>query len=121
MQRIIFSFFFGIIFPTVCFLSIGTATDFMPRSVLTVLHINGESAPGILLSPFSIPIYLGILMNQTAFLPEFCKTAWFRISLIVLFDWTLYGMLFYIIWGKIKFRKNGNLVSEKPPDPPIFG
>jgi hypothetical protein len=61
-------------------MTIGIMTDYMSPSALTEVKIYGEPAPGILLAPFSIPIYLDILLKQKRIAPEIFDTFWFRFS-----------------------------------------
>lgn len=116
MKRLIFSIILGLVFLLVCFITIGIASEFMPETVWTLTKFRGESAPGILFIPFSIPIYFDILVRQERILPRIFDTVWFRISSLILFNWILYGVLGYWFIGRVqKLRMKKNYSNEPPP------
>lgn len=120
MFRLIFSIVFGLIFPFVCFITIGIASDFIPETVWTEIRFRGESAPGILLIPFSIPIYFDIFANQERILPQIFGTIWFRISSMILFNWALYGVLIYWLIGRVQKSRMKKTYSHEPPPPTSY-
>jgi len=121
MRRIILSAILGLIFPFVCFMTIGIATDYMPPSALTEIKFYGQPAPGFLLAPFSIPIYLDIYLKQKLIAPKIFDTFLFRFSSFIFFNWMLYGILIYLLLGRLKqFKKQKILFSDTPPPPPKF-
>lgn len=118
MVRIIISIILGIIFPFVCFMAIGITTDYMSPSSLTEIRIYDEPAPGILLAPFSVPIYLDIVFNKKRIAPEIFDTFWFRFLSLILFNRALYGIIIYLFLGRLeRFKKQKVLVSNTPPPP----
>ena len=46
MARILLSIIFGIVFPVVCFMTIGIATDYIQPSILTEIRMFGQPASG---------------------------------------------------------------------------
>lgn len=124
MRRIIFSIVFGLIFPLVCFFTIMTADSyFLPPSILTTSRIDGEVAPGILYAPFSIPIYVEIILKHNGIMimgRGENRFIYFTVFLII-FNWILYGVIFYALSVYLtKLKKPKTEYSEKPPEPPIF-
>jgi hypothetical protein len=120
MWRVILSIISGLIIPFVCFMAIGITTDYMQPSALTEIKIFDEPAPGILLAPFSIPIYCWIFLKTGRIAPQIFDTFWFRFSSLILFNWILYGIIFYFLLGYLKrFKKQKAIVSDAPP-PPVF-
>ncbi len=122
MRRIVLSIIFGLIFPLVCFMTIGITTEnYMSPSALTEIKIYDQAAPGFLLAPFSIPIYLDIYLKQKQIAPEIFDTFWFRFSSLILFNWMFYEILIYLLLGRLKrFKKRKILFSDTPPPPPKF-
>jgi hypothetical protein len=118
--RIILSIILGVIFPFVSFMTIGIMTDYMSPSALTEVKIYGEPAPGILLAPFSIPIYLDILLKQKRIAPEIFDTFWFRFSSLILFNGALYGSIIYLLLGRLARFKTRKFSGSDSPPPPTF-
>ncbi len=116
MKRITVSIILGLILPIVLFMGIGFTTDYMTPSFLTDIKIFGQNAPGILLAPFSLPIYLDIFLKEKRIAPFIFDTLLFRASSLILFNWAVYGFLMYWILGKFsRFRKQEKSYSETPP------
>lgn len=121
MTRLLAAVILGIVFPVIGFVTLGKAMDLMNPSALTEIRISGEPAPGLLVAPFSVPIYFSVWVRQAGILPNIFDTFVFRATSIVLFNWLLYGSLMYILLGRIKwFRKQNNENSSLPPRPPRF-
>lgn len=121
MKRIVISIILGLILPIVFFVGIGFSTDYMTPSYLTDIKIFGQNAPGILLAPFSLPIYLDIFLKEKRIAPFIFDTLLFRISSLILFNWIIYGFLMYWILGKFsRFRQQKQQYSETPPLPTEF-
>ncbi len=59
MQRIIYAIILGLVFPMVCLVILGIIGDYLPESLM-LAKLNNEPVPGILLFPFSIPVYMAI-------------------------------------------------------------
>ena len=120
MNRFIISIILGLILPFICFVGIGITTDYMTPSFLTEIKMLGESAPGLLLAPFSLPFYLDIFLQKNQILPNIFDTFLYRFSFFILFNWVLYGLIIYWVLGKLpRFKKNKIIFSEPPP-PPSF-
>ena len=120
MKRLALSTILGIVFPVISFIAIGSATDYMQPSVLTEIIIYDEPAPGLLLAPFSIPIYFDILARHYRIATAIFDTFWFRLLSLILFNWLLYGIIIYILLGCLKrFRKQPSQSWESPPPPNI--
>lgn len=102
-------------------MTIGVSADYMLPSHLTEIKIYGESAPGLLLAPFSIPIYLEITLKKKQILPEIFDTSLFRLSSLILFNWALYGIVIYFLlnWFK-QFKRSNDSTFSSPPSPPEF-
>lgn len=121
MKRLILATFLGFFGPFVYLITIGFISDQMSRSLLTDIKIGGESAPGILFAPVSVPIYLDIWLKKMRWLPLVFDTFLFRFSSFIFFNAILYGMLIYVILGRLaRWRKQKMLFSESPPPPPNF-
>jgi hypothetical protein len=123
MRRIIISIILGIIFPIVCFIAIGITTDFLlpRRSIFTEISIYGESAPGILFAPFSMPIYFVIYATKARIAPGIFDAKWFRLFAVILFDWVPYGLIIYWLLGRLeRFKKQKEFGTTAPPPPPTF-
>jgi hypothetical protein len=122
MKRFVLSIILGLILPFVCFLAIGIMTDYMSPSSLTEIKIYNQPAPGILLAPFSIPIYLDIILKEKQIAPSIFDTFLFRILSFILFNWGFYGIIIYLVLGKFsRFKRQKTIFSEIPPLPPKFG
>ena len=119
MKRLTLSIILGLVFPFVCFIAIGVSTDYMTPSFLTEVEISGQSAPGILLAPFSLPFYVAIILNKNKIVPHIFDTFLFRFLFFILFNWILYGFIIYLILGKLRKRKIRQS-SKTPPPPPKF-
>lgn len=121
MKRLVLSIILGIVFPVVGFILIGSTTDYMQPSALTEIKMFDEPAPGLLLAPFSLPIYFDIFVKQKHIAPEIFDTFWFRLLSMILFNWFLYGVVTYIVLGRLKgFKKQNAEICQSPPSPPIF-
>jgi hypothetical protein len=120
MKQIVLSLILGLILPIIFFMAIGITTDYMSPSSLTEIKIYDQPAPGILLSPFSLPIYLDIILKENRIAPFIFDTTLFRISSLVLFNWTLYGTIAYFVLGKLKMFRNTPENETVPPPPPNF-
>jgi hypothetical protein len=87
-------------------MAIGITTDYMSPSPLTEIKIYSQSAPGILLAPFSISIYLDIFLKQQSIMPYIFDTFLFRFLSFILYNWALYGLIIYFILGRLgRFKK----------------
>ena len=120
MKRITLSIILGLCLPFVCFMAIGISTDYMPPSPLTEVKLFNQSAPGILLAPFSIPIYLDIFLKEKSITPYIFDNFLFRFSLFILFNWVLYGFIIYLVSGRLSRFKKQPLNYSEPPRPPSF-
>jgi hypothetical protein len=121
MMHFLASVILGIVIPVIGFVTLEMATDLMNPSALTKIAIFDESAPGLLLAPFSLPIYFSIWVRYARILPDIFDTFVFRATSIVLFNWLLYGLIMYFLLGRLKwFRRQNNEASSLPPRPPRF-
>lgn len=121
MKRVILSTILGLILPFVCFMGIGITTDYMSPSILTEIKLFNQSAPGLLLAPFSIPFYFDIFLKEKRIAPYIFDTFLFRFSSFILFNWALYGFIIYLVLGKLnRFKDLKVIYSETPPLPPHF-
>ena len=117
MKRIVFAIILGFVFPTICLVILGFIGDYLPE-FLMLTKVNSEPAPGILLAPFTLPVYMDIFLKQNHIAPMIFDNFLFRFSSFILFNWVLYGFIFYFILGKLKrFKKSEILYSETPPPP----
>lgn len=117
MKRIVLSIILGFVFPIICLVILGFIGDYLPESLM-LTKLSGEPAPGILLAPFMIPIYVDIFLKQNQIAPIIFDNFLFRFSSFTLFNWVLYGFTIYFILGKLKrFTKLEILYSETPPPP----
>jgi len=120
MQRIFISILLGFFFPIAGLAALAFIGEYLPP-VLTSSNFYGRPAPGILLAPFLLPMYFGIYLNVNRILPEIFDTFWFRFLSLILFDWILYGTIFYFVLGRFKrFKKKTVEASPEPPAPPLF-
>lgn len=120
LLRIILSIIFGIIFPLVCLVILVFTADYLPAA-LTTMTFYGKPAPGILFAPFLFPAYLNFYLTHKRILPSIFDTPWFRIISFVLFNWSVYGAIFYFILGRFKrFKRKSVVSSQEPPPPPLF-
>jgi len=120
MRRIIFSIILGIVFPFICLIIFSWASNYLPDG-LVILRFYGVKAPGILAAPFAIPVYLEIFVKAHRLLPKVLNNFWFSIIFFILFDWILYGTIFYFVLGRFKrFKKKTVETSPEPPEPPQF-
>jgi len=101
MRRIILSIILGLILPFICFMAIGITTDYMSPSSLTEIRFCNQPAPGILLAPFSISIYLDVCLKEKRIAPYIFDTFLFRFTSLILFNWVLYGFIIYLVLGRI--------------------
>jgi hypothetical protein len=101
-------------------MAIGITTDYMPRSPLTEIKLFNQSAPGILLAPFSIPIYFNIFLKEKRIAPFIFETLLFRLSSLILFNWVLYGFIIYLVLGRLSRFKKQKFIYSEPPLPPEF-
>ena len=102
-------------------MAIGITTDYMSPSALTEISIKGQPAPGILLAPFSLPIYFDIFVKEEEIAPAIFDMFWFRFSSFILFNGVLYGIIIYLLLGRLaRFKKQKVWGSEVPPQPPTF-
>lgn len=121
MRRIIFSIILGFIFPLTCLVILGVIGDYLPESLM-LAELNNDAVPGILLFPFTIPVYLSVFLKQNNFAPYLFDNFLFRISSFILFNWFLYGIIFYFVLGRLsRFNKSEQFYSEVPPPPSFEG
>ena len=120
LWRIILSIVLGFGFPFVSLAILLYVELYLPRS-LTMSSFYGEPAPGILYAPFTLPVYLDIFLKQTGLLPEMFDNFRFRMISLIVFDWLLYGTVFYVVLGRFKKLKTKTAAaSDEPPPPPVF-
>lgn len=122
MRRVIISIILGLVFPFVCLMAIGAISDYLPKS-LTELKIGYETGPGIIWMPFMLPLnLLDILTTFRIIKRPFSNLFIYSFfAFFVLFDWILYGTIFYWLLGRFKkFQKQPAAFSENPPPPPEF-
>ena len=121
MRRIIFSIILGIVTPVSYLALMAFIEDFLPAGLM-ITTFYGQKAPGLLLAPFTLPIYFDIFVKAERFAPLIFDTPFFRLVTFILFDWALYGLISYFVLGRLKrFKKRTVTASETPPPPPNFG
>lgn len=117
MKRIIFAIILGLVFPIVCLIILGITDDYLPKSLM-LAKLNNEPVPGILLFPFTIPVYLAVFLKQNNIVPILFDDFLFRISSFILFNWFFYGIIIYIVLRRLKrFKKTKTFYAETPPPP----
>jgi hypothetical protein len=118
MRQGILAIILGIVFPAIWLILIGALSYLVFLPPLTDFRINGELVPGLLFMPVLIPVYFDILMRQYGILPSMFASIGFRVLSLILFNWIFYGIIFYLLLGKLnRFKKQ--TVTNSPP-PPVF-
>ena len=119
MRRSTLAIILGIVLPLCWLILTGIFSYLVFIPPLTDIRINGEIAPGLLFVPVLLPVYIDILMRQSGILPAMLDSAGFRIISLILFNWVVYGIIFYLLLGKLKrFKKQ--TADSQPPAPPVF-
>ncbi len=120
MKRVLIAIVLGFVFPVICLVILGIIGNYLPE-FLMLTTMQGEPAPGILLAPFSIPIYLDIFIKQNHIAPIIFDNFLFRFTSFAFFNWCLYEIIIYLILGRLKrFKKSEIIYSETPPSPSNF-
>ncbi len=120
MLRIILSIILGVLIPVVYALALSLGEGYISERWISA-KFYGQSAPGVLLAPITLPVYFDIFTKENRILPFIFDTVWFRLSSFILFNWILYGLIAYVILGRFKrFRKQSATASPEPPSPPEF-
>jgi hypothetical protein len=119
MKRVVFAVILGFVFPVVCLMILGIIGDYLPESLM-LAKMLGEPAPGLLVAPFTISVYLDILLKQKHIAPIIFDNFLFRFSSFVFFNWVLYGIISYLILGKLKRFKRAKIEFSETPPPPNF-
>jgi hypothetical protein len=120
MKRIIIAILGGIFLPVILTLLAATIAWLLPQYNLVTIYINGNPAPGLILAPVSIPIYIYDYLNLN-YHPVF-GTFWFRTIWFFGFDFVLYALLTYLAVSYFGlFQPKEKLkYSTEPPPPPKF-
>lgn len=120
-MRILLSIVLGIVFPIISLIVLAFISEYLPPSALVLIRIYDQPAPGILFAPFSMPMYFSIFVKYHRVMPFIFDTFLFRLLSSILFNWTLYGTIFYFLLGFLpRFKKQKISYSETPPSPPEF-
>lgn len=83
MWRIILSIILGVLIPVIYGVILPFGEGYISDSWMDT-KFYGQPAPGILLAPFSIPIYFDIFVKAHRILPFIFDTIWFRTSSFIL-------------------------------------
>jgi hypothetical protein len=106
MRRGIPAIILGVVFPAIWLILTGVISYLVFLPPLTDFRINGELVPGLLFMPVLIPVYFDILMRQYGILPSMFASIGFRVLSLILFNWIVYGIIFYLLLGKLNRFKN---------------
>ncbi len=111
----ILSIILGVLIPVVYTVPLLFGEGYIPEKwMFTTFY--GQTAPGGLLAPISVPIYFYIFAKENRVLPLVLNAPWFRASSFVLFNWILYGLIAYLILGRFKRFGKRSASATPPPE-----
>lgn len=124
MKRILLSMLTGILFPILYMILIGTFHALLfSKYDLISMEIYGQSTMGLFLTPVALPVWMYdfIKFHNHFGYGIYLDTLWFRLLLMLGFNFSLYAILSYFLFSYFGwFSSIKALTYQQPPKPPEF-